>query len=57
MLETKMDLTDMYRIFKPKHRMCFFFLEPRGTFYKNDHILVHKESETISCLLRQIEDN
>ena len=38
----KIDLTDIYRTFHPKCKEYTFFSAPHGTFYKIDHIIVHK---------------
>jgi exonuclease III len=37
-----MDLTDDYRVFHPITKQYTFFSATHGTFYKKDHILVHK---------------
>ena len=37
-----MDLTDIYRTFYPKTKVCIFFSESHGTFSKTDHIIGHK---------------
>jgi hypothetical protein len=37
-----MDLTDIYRTFYPKTKVCIFFSAPHGTFSKTDHIIGHK---------------
>jgi exonuclease III len=39
-----MDLTDVYKIFHPTTAQYTFFWAPHGTFFKIDHILVHKAS-------------
>jgi exonuclease III len=40
----QMDLADVYRIFHPTSTQYTFFSASYGTFYKIDHILVHKAS-------------
>ena len=40
----KMDLTDIYRTFRPKTTEYTFFLSAHGTFSRIDHILGHKSS-------------
>jgi exonuclease III len=38
----QIDLTDIYRTFHPKTKICTFFLVHHGTFSKIDHIIGHK---------------
>ena len=40
----QMDFTDVYRIFNPKATKYTLFLNVHGTFFRIDHILVHKTS-------------
>ena len=40
----KMDLIDIYRIFRPKTTEYTFFSSAHGAFSKIDHILGHKSS-------------
>jgi hypothetical protein len=40
----QMDLTNIYRTFHPKTKVCMFFSAPQGTFSKTDHIISHKTS-------------
>jgi exonuclease III len=54
----QMDLTDIYRTFYPKTKEYTFFSAPHGTFFKIDHIIVHKTGlnrckniEIVPCIL------
>jgi exonuclease III len=40
----QIDLTDVYKIFRPMAAQCTFFSAAHGTFSKTDHILGHKVS-------------
>ena len=42
--KTQIDLTDMYRIFRPNRKEYTFFLGPHGTFSKIGHILSNKRN-------------
>jgi hypothetical protein len=41
-----MDLANVYRIFNPNYTQYAFFSAAHGTFYKIDHILRHKASQS-----------
>ena len=40
----KMSLTDIFRIFHPKAAEYIFFSDVHKTFFRIDHMLVHKTS-------------
>jgi exonuclease III len=47
----QMDLTDVYRIFHPNSEQYTFFTAAHISFSKIDHILWHKASLRIPCIL------
>jgi hypothetical protein len=46
------DLRDIYRTFYPKTRGYNFFSAPHDTFFKIDHIVVHKQASTATKILK-----